>query len=206
MIRLHKLLTGYNGKSIGNPVSCIFKRGSITAIVGTNGSGKSTLIKTIAGILPPIAGQLEFDSKIEAKRPSIGYLPQQPEIDRKFPLKVFEVVAMGSWPATGLLNSINTKQQNNIWHALTKVGLYDKAHCTIGSLSNGNFQRMLFARILVQQASIILLDEPFTGIDQYTCRLLINFVHQLHTNGCTILIVLHDHMLVANHFPITLML
>ncbi|WP_038497943.1 metal ABC transporter ATP-binding protein [Candidatus Palibaumannia cicadellinicola] len=204
MIRLHNLQTGYNGKSISKPVSGRFERGSMTAIIGANGSGKSTLLKTIAGLLPPVGGHLDFGD--QKTRPRIGYLPQQIDIDRQFPLKVFEVVAIGCWPATGLLRSINTKQQTLIWQALTRVGLNDKAHCTICSLSNGQFQRMLFARLLVQQAPLVLLDEPFTGIDQQTCSLLITFVHQLHKQGSTIIVVLHDNIIVAKHFPATLML
>ncbi|PLK58590.1 ABC transporter [Candidatus Palibaumannia cicadellinicola] len=204
MIRLHNLLTGYKDKSIGKPVSGIFERGSMTAIIGVNGSGKSTLLKTIAGLLPPVGGKIDFGA--EESRPYISYLPQQIDIDRQFPLKVFEVVSIGCWPATSLLRSINAHQQTMIWQALILVGLDHIAHCTICSLSNGQFQRMLFARLLVQQAPIILLDEPFTAIDQPTCNLLITFIHQLHKQGSTIIVVLHDNILVANHFPQTLLL
>ncbi len=197
MITLHNLVIGYKGQGIDVPLNGRFTIGSMTAIVGNNGAGKSTLLKTLAGLLPPIKGTLSFEI---TGRPRIGYLPQQIEIDRQFPLTVFDVVAMGCWPSSGLLHRINHVQQIAIWHALKSVGLEEFSNYTISTLSVGQFQRMLFARILVQKAPLILLDEPFSCIDKTSCNLLMTVIKQLHCQKHTIIVVLHDK-LVAQNFP-----
>lgn len=198
MITLRNLLTGYHGEGIGVPLDGCFAIGSMTAIVGANGSGKSTLLKTLAGLLPPVQGTLSFSHN---ERPRVGYLPQQAEMDRQFPLTVFDVVAMGCWPTRGLLRRIYRTQQAAIWQALTRVGLEELSHRAISTLSGGQFQRMLFARLLVQEAPLILLDEPFSGIDKPICNLLMTVIEQLYRQGRTIIVVLHDNQLVVKHFP-----
>lgn len=203
MITLQNLIMGYQGHSICRPVSGTFRAGSLTAIIGANGTGKSTLLKTIAGLLPPIDGRITFTDGV---RPRIAYLPQQSEMDRQFPVNLFEVVAMGCWPGTGLLRRIGRADRLRIREALERVGLTAIASRSIEALSGGQFQRMLFARLLVQEAPLILLDEPFTGIDSQTCDLLMEVIKQLHEAGRTILVVLHDHQQVARHFPETLLL
>lgn len=203
MIRLYNLQTGYQGQSIAIPLSGRFKFGSMTAIIGANGMGKSTLLKTLAGLLPPVAGRLEFGG---TGRPRIGYLPQQVAMDRQFPLTIFDVVAMGCWPVTGLLRRISDCQRAAIWQALERVGLDGIPGRSISALSSGQFQRMLFARLLVQYAALILLDEPFSGIDNQTCDRLLEIINKLHRQECTIIVVLHDNQLVAQHFPDTLLL
>lgn len=203
MIQLTQLLMGYQRQCVTQPVSGTFCAGSMTAIIGANGTGKSTLLKTIAGLLPPIAGELRFASGI---RPRIAYLPQQSEMDRQFPVNVFDVVSMGCWPSTGLLRRIGAADRARIQQALERVGLSAMPDRPIEALSGGQFQRMLFARLLVQQAPLVLLDEPFTGIDEPTCELLLAVIKQLHAQGQTILVVLHDHVQVARHFPQTLLL
>ena len=203
MMTLTQLVIGYQRQCITQPVSGTFFTGSLTAIIGANGTGKSTLLKTIAGLLPPVAGDLTFESGI---RPRIAYLPQQSEMDRQFPVNVFDVVSMGCWPRTGLLRRIGAADRDRIQHALERVGLSSMPNRPIEALSGGQFQRMLFARLLVQQAPLVLLDEPFTGIDGPTCDLLLEVIKQLHEQGQTILVVLHDHVQVARHFPQTLLL
>ncbi|CUX96798.1 metal ABC transporter ATP-binding protein [Candidatus Doolittlea endobia] len=203
MITLQALVTGYQGRGMSVPLDGRFDNGSMTAIVGDNGAGKSTLLKTLAGLLPPVQGSLAFSS---AGRPRISYLPQQAIMDRQFPLTVFDVVAMGCWPVSGLLHRITQVGQATIWQALTRVGLETLAHRVISTLSGGQFQRMLFARLLVQGSPLILLDEPFSGIDKPTCSLLMTIIGQLHRQGRTIIVVLHDNRLVEKHFPQTLVL
>ncbi|TKI07925.1 ABC transporter ATP-binding protein [Martelella alba] len=203
MITLDNLVMGYRGLRVGLPVSGTFQSGSLTAIIGANGTGKSTLLKTIAGLLPPVAGRVLF---ADGRRPRIAYLPQQAEMDRQFPVNVIEVVAMGCWPRTGLLRRIGPRDQRRVLRALERVGLSSLANRSIEALSGGQFQRMLFARLLVQEAPLVLLDEPFTGIDIQTCDLLLAVIEQLHRDGRTVLVVLHDHQQVARHFPETLLL
>ncbi|XBS71279.1 ABC transporter ATP-binding protein [Acerihabitans sp. KWT182] len=203
MMTLNHLVLGYQGQRVAAPLSGSFHSGSLTAIIGANGTGKSTLLKTIAGLLPPVAGQLTFAG---ALRPRIAYLPQQSELDRQFPVNVYDVVSMGCWPATGLLRRITGADKVLIRQALERVGLSSMPSRPIDALSGGQFQRMLFARLLVQQAPLVLLDEPFTGIDRLTCDLLLEVIGQLHRAGRTIIVVLHDHGQVARHFPQTLLL
>ncbi|MEA9391879.1 ABC transporter ATP-binding protein [Acerihabitans sp. TG2] len=203
MITLENIVLGYQGQGISLPISGRVHTGSMTALVGANGSGKSTLLKTLAGLLPAVSGQLTFNAAV---RPRMAYLPQQSEMDHQFPINVVDVVAMGCWPATGLLGRIGRADKKRIEQALERVGLSALSSRPIEALSGGQFQRMLFARLLVQHAPLVLLDEPFTGIDSQTCRLLMEVIAQLHTRGQTLLVVLHDSDLVARHFPQTLML
>lgn len=204
MITLHNLVMGYQGQGIGvPPLNGCFVNGTMTAIVGANGSGKSTLLKTLAGLLPPVNGTLSFSYASQLR---IGYLPQQAEMDRQFPLTVFDVVAMGCWPAYSLLRRFNRAQQTAIWQALMRVGLEVLAHRSISTLSVGQFQRMLFARLLVQETPLLLLDEPFSGIDKPSCGLLMTLIEQLHRQGRTVIVVLHDNQMVARYFPQTLWL
>lgn len=203
MITLENVVLGYQGRGISPPISGSIQTGSMTALAGSNGSGKSTLLKTIAGLLPVVSGGLTFGTAIA---PRIAYLPQQTEIDHQFPVNVVDVVAMGCWPATGLFGRIGRDDKVLIGQALERVGLTALSARPIETLSGGQFQRMLFARLLVQNAPLILLDEPFTGIDSPTCRLLMDVIDQLHAAGKTLLVVLHDNDLVVRHFPQTLLL
>lgn len=198
MITLENLVTGYQGQPLTQPLSGCFKRGSLTAIVGANGSGKSTLLRTLAGLQPPVTGRVQCDS------PLLGWLPQRSELDRHFPITVSDVVAMGCWPATGLLRGLGSAGQQRINEALEQVGLIEMAHSAIARLSGGQFQRMLFARLLVQDAPLMLLDEPFTGIDSQTCDALLAIIATLHRQGKTLLVVLHSQRIVQQWFPETL--
>ncbi|NDL65026.1 metal ABC transporter ATP-binding protein [Acerihabitans arboris] len=203
MITLTQLSIGYQGHAVIDALNGTFEAGSLTAVIGANGTGKSTLLKTIAGLLPAVGGTLSFAA---GRKPRVAYLPQQAELDHQFPLKVFEVVAMGCWPATGLLRRLDKPARARINGALDRVGLESMAARSIETLSGGQFQRMLFARLLVQQAPLILLDEPFAGIDIPTGALLMDVIDQLHKSGHTILVVLHDDALVIRRFPQTLLL
>lgn len=197
MIIVQDLITGYQGKGINFPLNGKFALGSMTAIIGVNGSGKSTLIKTLAGLLPPIRGKINFN----INKPRIGYLPQLHEVDRKFPLTVFDVVAMGCWPRSGMIfPKIKYNYQKNIWRELKRVGLDRLLNKTIDVLSGGQFQRMLFARLFVQQAPLILLDEPFAAIDNYYSSLLMETINELNQQGCTIIIALHDYSKITKYF------
>lgn len=197
MIALEKLVTGYRGQALSQPLSGQFRRGSLTAIMGVNGAGKSTLLKTIAGLLPPVSGAVRYVQQDK----QIAWLPQQSEIDPHFPLRVIEVAAMGCWPVSGMLGGIRRAMRARVEAALAQVGLQDLAGRAIGQLSGGQFQRMLFARMLVQDAPVMLLDEPFTGIDSQTSAALLQVIGQLHAQGKTILTVLHSQPMVERHFP-----
>ncbi|URJ23187.1 ABC transporter ATP-binding protein [Blochmannia endosymbiont of Camponotus sp. C-003] len=198
MITLHNLIAGYYGRNVSPSVSGQIKYGSMIAIVGPNGIGKSTLLKTLAGLLPPVSGRLEFGKK---GKPRMGYLPQNRTIDHHFPLTVFDVVSMGCWPRVNLLKRLNRYQIAVIWRSLDQVKLLDVLNQYIETLSGGQVQRMLFARILAQKASLILLDEPFQGIDMNTCKIMIRAVNLLCRRGCTVIAALHNNEFVTEYFP-----
>jgi len=202
-IDLHDLTVTYERRPAVHHVSGRFAPGSLTAIVGPNGAGKSTLIKAIAGTLKPAEGRV--DRGTLATR-HIGYLPQAAEIDRSFPLSVADTVLMGAWHRLGPLRGAGRKEVEQAQQALLAVGLEGFEQRSIGSLSSGQFQRVLFARLLLQDASVILLDEPFTAIDARTTRDLLKLIAGWHGQGRTVIAVLHDIEQVRQHFPDTLLL
>lgn len=203
MITLQKAVVGYGGAPLFPPLSGHFAVGSLTAVVGVNGAGKSTLLKTVAGLLPLQGGSLRFSGN---KLPRMAYLPQQAELDRQFPILVSDLVAMGSWPLSGMFGGLNKRAARQIAEALNAVSMTSMARSPVGELSGGQLQRVLFARLLVQQAPLILLDEPFTGIDSATIQLLLQVIDRLHQQRKTVIAVLHDMSMVANHFPQALLL
>lgn len=202
MIELDHLVAGYDRRAITPTLCGSIEKGSLTAIVGVNGCGKSTLLKTLAGFLPPVSGQLHW----HGKRPTIGWLAQGHALESQFPLSVYDVVSQGAWPHVSLFRGLNAQMRRRIAGALERVGLPSLGASPIEALSGGQFQRMLFARVLVQQAPLIMLDEPFTGIDEATSQVLMELILDMHRDGQTVLAVLHDNQRVARHFPDTLLL
>ncbi len=177
--------------------------GSLTAIVGPNGAGKSTLLKGVIGALAPLEGRVAFGPLC---REDIAYLPQQTDIDRAFPISVVDLVAMGLWREIGPFGRLGTDHCARVAAAISAVGLTGFETRAIGSLSGGQLQRALFARLLLLDARLVLLDEPFTAIDARTMADLIGVVRRWHGEGRTVLAVLHDVETVRAHFPHTLML
>ncbi len=176
--------------------------GALVALAGPNGAGKSTLLKAMAGAMAPSDGAIIRDASIA----QVAYLPQAAEIDRTFPIAVFDMVAMGLWSQSGLFGGLNRAARAKVDAALAAVGLSGFENRPIGSLSGGQLQRVLFARLLVQDAGLILLDEPFTAIDTKTQADLLALVHRWHDEGRTVVAVLHDLETVRAHFPDTLLL
>ncbi len=197
MIVLDNLCIGYDGEAIAPPVDGRITRGNLMAIVGANGCGKSTLLKTLAGFIPPVSGKVRW----QVRRPVIGWLAQRQELDQQFPLTVQDVVSQGAWPRLSLLYGMGPGMRKRIATALERVGLLSLAKAPINTLSGGQFQRMLFARILVQQAPLVMLDEPFTGVDETTTEMLMPLILDMQRHGQTVLAVLHDSEKVARFFP-----
>ncbi len=154
-------------------------------------------MKAIIGELRPSEGRIEH----ALQRVDIGYLPQAAEINRRFPINVLDTVLLGAWKNTGAFGSVSRKDRADGREALAAVGLEGFERRSIGSLSAGQFQRVLFARLLVQDAKVILLDEPFTAIDARTTRDLLEIVRNWHGEGRTVVAVLHDFEQVRNIFP-----
>ncbi len=202
-ITLQNLTVSYDRYPAVHHIIGTFQPQLATAIVGPNGAGKSSLLKAILGLLPIQSGQVDLG---EISHADIAYLPQQAEIDRSLPLSVFDLVAMGLWHEIGIFQSLNTAQRERIMHALVQVGLVDFSGKSIAALSRGQFQRVLFARILVQNAQVIILDEPFNAIDSKTTEDLLALVQTWPAQGKTVLAVLHDFNQVRTGFSQTVLL
>jgi zinc/manganese transport system ATP-binding protein len=177
--------------------------GALMAVVGPNGAGKSTLFRGIVGILKPLAGSIGL-SDLDVR--DIAYLPQTVDIDRSFPISVFDFVGTGLWRSTGLFGGMGKGARDKIAQALAAVGLNGFENRVIGTLSGGQMQRMLFARVLLQDARVIVLDEPFNAIDAKTSADLLALVRRWHSEKRTVLAALHDMDLVRANFPDTLLL
>lgn len=202
MITLNQLRAGYQGRPVTPPLEGEFQRGSLTALIGANGTGKSTLLKTVAGLLRPVSGTVSLSQP----RATLGWMPQQAEIEKTFPITVFDLVAMGCWQKCGWFGSVNRLLRQTVMEALGKVGMLDFTTALPGTLSGGELQRVLFARLLVQDAELLLLDEPFAAIDSQTTELLMTLLQERHQAGCTVIVVLHDMATVEKFFPQTLRL
>jgi zinc/manganese transport system ATP-binding protein len=202
-IALKDLTLGYDGHPAVHHLDGTFADGSLTAIVGPNGSGKSTLLKGITGILKPLGGSIEHGA---IRTRAIAYLPQSAEIDRSFPATVADLVALGHWRNRGLWGAITGPDYAAVREALDAVGLRGFENRALDTLSGGQAQRALFARVMLQDASVILLDEPFTAIDEKTTADLIALVQRWHGEKRTVVAVLHDIDMVRKVFPQALLM
>lgn len=204
-IRFDEVTLGYGRRPAVHHLDGEIAPGSLTAVVGPNGAGKSTLLKGIVGTLRPLEGRIRLTGASASDSP-IAYLPQAAEIDRSFPLSVYDLVAMGLWSRAGLFGGIGAKNRTGIEQALAAVGLIGFERRPISTLSGGQMQRALFARLLLQDAPVILLDEPFTAIDAKTTADLLDVVRRWHDESRTVVAVLHDLDTVKRVFPQTLLI
>ncbi|WP_082988458.1 zinc ABC transporter ATP-binding protein AztA [Bordetella bronchialis] len=202
-ISLENASFGWRGRRAVSDVSGVFEPGSMTAIVGPNGAGKSTLIKGVMGVLRPMAGRVVLDG---AGRRDLAWLPQAAELDKGFPITVHELVAMGAWRRVGAWRRFGAAERERVQQALAAVGLPGVGDRIVGTLSGGQLQRALFARLLLQDADALLLDEPFAAVDTHTVDDLMRLLADCHAQGRTVVAVLHDLDLVRAHFPRTLLL
>ncbi|MBF0094641.1 MAG: ABC transporter ATP-binding protein [Alphaproteobacteria bacterium] len=202
-IEAHGVTLGYERHPAVHHLHGCFRSGSLTAVVGPNGGGKSTLLKGIMGLLRPLEGRFVFNG---VNRGDISYLPQIAEIDVDFPISVLDTVLLGHWRRVGAFGTLGPGLRIAAARALSTVGLDGFAARPVGSLSGGQRQRVLFARVLVADCPIILLDEPFTSIDTRTTADLLDLVLRWHGEGRTVVAVLHDLDQVRRHFPEALLL
>jgi zinc/manganese transport system ATP-binding protein len=202
-LNFRNLTLGYDRHPAVHHLDGAVQKGSLTAVVGPNGAGKSTLFKGLVGAIKPLAGRIERNG---VRPQEIAYLPQVADIDRTFPIGVYDMVAMGLWRSKGQFGGIGRKDRDAVERAIAAVGLTGFEQRAIGTLSGGQMQRMLFARLLLQDAHVIVLDEPFNAIDAKTCADLLELIRRWHGEQRTILTALHDLDLVKAHFPETLLL
>ncbi len=201
-ITLDNLTISYDRKPAVHHLNGAFAAGSLTAVAGPNGAGKSTLLKALAGILHADEGQIQIANGWSP----VGYLPQVAELERDIPLTVLEIVSSGFWKQCGSFHAISRRERQLALDALDLVGLGQLEHRTLASLSVGQFQRMLFARLIVQNTPLILLDEPFAAVDASTLERLLDLVLGWHRDGRTVICVLHDLDLIRHVFPSCLLL
>ena len=202
VLHLADVTIAYDRHPVVHHVSGAFEQGSLTALVGPNGAGKSTLLKAIAGLLPVTAGEIRFG----IDRRAIAYLPQVVDVDRSFPLRVVDVVDFGHWRKIGALRRLSRQERAASVAAIASVGLAGLEYQPIGKLSVGQFQRVLFARLMVQDAALILLDEPFNAIDQKTTADLMEVVRDWQAQRRTVIAALHDLEQVKRDFPDALLM
>jgi zinc/manganese transport system ATP-binding protein len=202
-IVLRDVTLAYNGDPVVHQFSGSLANGSLTAIVGPNGAGKSTLLKGIVGLLRPSQGAIECG---RLGRGGIAYLPQHAEIERRFPISVIDTVLLGHWRQIGWARAATRELRDTARQALATVGLESFERRQIETLSAGQFQRVLFARLVVQDAELILLDEPFGAVDWRTSEDLLRLIGCWHREGRTVVTVLHDLDQVRAHFPETVLI
>ena len=208
MVSLHNLTVSYRRHPALHHISGQFAHGSLTAVLGPNGSGKSTLLKSIVGLLPDPrpSNDRAHRPALHVEAQSIAYLPQLSELDRNFPMAVQDCVLLGLWGRTGAFGGVTPELLAKVDAALAAVGLQGFERRPVGTLSSGQLQRVLFARLLVQDAQLILLDEPFNAVDAKTTTQLLGLVQQWHLQGRTVIAVLHDDAQVRQTFPQTVLL
>jgi len=202
LVAFKDVTLGYDRHPAVHHLSGTVNAGDLLAVVGPNGAGKSTLFKGLVGLIPPLAGTIDRGALGRA----VAYLPQVAEIDRGFPIGVYDLVAMGLWRRAGAFGGIGRKARDAIEGALAAVGLTGFEGRPIGTLSVGQMQRALFARLLLQDARMIVLDEPFNAVDDVTVTDLVALVRRWHGEGRTVVAALHDLGLVRATFPATLLL
>ena len=207
VISVKGLSVSYERKRVLTNIYLEIDKGKIHGVIGPNGAGKSTLFKAILGLIDADSGTVIFEGKpIKEVRKKVVYVPQKNDVDWQFPATVFDVILMGRYPYKGILERINDKDKAIAMDALEEVGISHLRDRQIGELSGGQQQRVFLARALCQQADIILLDEPFVGIDITTESKIIQILKKLADEGKTLLVVHHDLSTVEEYFDKVILL
>jgi manganese/zinc/iron transport system ATP- binding protein len=201
------LSAAYNGMPVVVDVSLNAPAGAITAIMGPNGAGKSTFLKAALGLIPRLSGKtLVFGKPLSRDRREIAYVPQRAAVDWDFPACVMDVVMMGLQPEIGWLRSPTAMHERRAHAALAAVGMDGFAARQIGQLSGGQRQRVFLARALVQEAPVMILDEPFAGIDAATEQTIVDIFRSLKKAGRSIIAVHHDLATARDYFDHVLLM
>lgn len=182
-------------------------KGAMVAVIGPNGAGKSTLIKAMIGLVPAISGKVRFfGKKLDQMALKIAYVGQRANIDWDFPITAFEVVLMGLYGKLGPFRRPSKKDHSEVYKILEKIGMTALADRQISELSGGQQQRLFVGRALLQDAEVYFLDEPFSGIDMTTEKLIVDILKELTAKGKTIFVVHHDLNTVESYFDYAILL
>lgn len=200
-ISVKGLSVSYDRKRILSNIYLDIEAGYTYGVIGPNGAGKSTLFKAILGLMEPNAGEVLIEGQpVQKKRKGMAYVPQHSEVDWSFPATVMDVVLMGRYPHKKILGKLTDEDHSLANEALQEVGIEHLKERQIGELSGGQQQRVFLARALCQQADILLLDEPFVGVDITTEEKIIQILHRLAKEGKTVLVIHHDLATVVSYF------
>ncbi|MDO6686676.1 MULTISPECIES: metal ABC transporter ATP-binding protein [unclassified Agarivorans] len=197
IVEMDALTIGHHAnQAVVNDVQAFIPSNGMLALVGPNGAGKSTLLKTILGVIKPLSGDLVYHIN---PRHDIAYMPQLCSVERSFPINLKQFVSAGLWAKTGWWRPMRRYQQE-VQQALAQVEIENLASKMLSELSGGQLQRALFARMLLQRSKLLLLDEPFNGVDEATVSVLLDQLKRCQENGATIVAAIHDLELVKQHF------
>jgi manganese/zinc/iron transport system ATP- binding protein len=206
-LEVRRLTVSYGSRPALWDVDAAFPRGALSAIVGPNGAGKSTLLRACLGLVPYDAGQALIDGHpARSALDRVAYVPQRDAVDWDFPITVREVVEMGRYPAVGWVRRVGRRHRAVVDECLERVGMSAYGRRQIGALSGGQRQRVFFARALAQETPLLLMDEPFAGIDARTQAALLELLRDLRAGGRSIVVVHHDLATVRASFDWALLL
>lgn len=207
-IEIRDLSVAYNRRLALEGVTLTVPRRAMVGIVGPNGGGKSTLTKAVLGLVPKEGGEVEFLGRPVDRRARrlVGYVPQREDVDWNFPVSAFDVVMMGRIPSMKLLRRSKARDKELVWEALRTVGMEKLADTRIGEFSGGQQQRIFLARALAQEAEVLLLDEPVSGVDAPSQHEIFDLLRELQGAGKTVIVTTHDLSCVAERFDLALLL
>jgi manganese/iron transport system ATP-binding protein len=200
VLDVSRLSVRYNGRGALEDVTFHLHEGERVAVVGPNGAGKSTLFKVVAGVLPPTSGEVKVFGSRPGRHVCIGYIPQRSQVDWNFPVTVADVVMMGRSAKLGPLNWPHKRDWEHVHHALETVDLSNLSTRQIGQLSGGQQQRMFIARALAQEAELMLMDEPLTGLDTPSQEGILDLLDRLKKEKVTVMVATHDLDQASAHF------
>lgn len=207
LLELREVSVSYGGRAALDSVSLSIPHGAQVAVVGPNGAGKSTLFKAMVGLLPLRSGEMLIHGHPRAEyHDPVAYIPQREEVDWRFPVTVFDVVAMGRYGRRSWLRRLSTSDREAVRRSLRQLDIIELAQRPIGELSGGQQQRTFLARALAQEPHVLLLDEPFTGVDVATREATLQLLAGLRANSVTVLVSTHDLDLAADRFDLVVLL
>jgi manganese/iron transport system ATP-binding protein len=200
ILDVHKLSVRYNGRLALEDISFHLHAGERVAVVGPNGAGKSTLFKVVAGVMQPVSGEVNIYGSVPHGHVCIAYITQRSQVDWSFPVNVADVVMMGRIAKLGPLGWPRKHDWEFVHQALETVNLEELAKRQIGELSGGQQQRMFIARALAQEAELMLMDEPLSGLDAPSQETLLSLLDELGRQKVTVMVATHDLEQAAQYF------
>jgi ABC-type Mn2+/Zn2+ transport system ATPase subunit len=207
-LEIKNLSVAYNGRSALEGITFSVPKGAMLGVVGPNGGGKSTLLKAMLGLVRPQTGTVEILGRWVDRRVRklVGYVPQREDVDWNFPVSAFDVAMMGRVPSMRPFCRPTARDRELVWEALKTAGMERLADTPIGGLSGGQQQRVFLARALAQEAQVLLLDEPVSGVDAPSQHEIFDLLHRLQGEGKTVVVTTHDLSCVAERFDLALLL